>query len=294
VVAWSFTAPESIDRLRLGDTPVLRLANPLSEEQSVMRPHLLPGLLDAARHNAAHGRPGVALFESAHVYRPAGPLEALDGSPGGTQPAEERHHLGVVVTELAPGTWRRPPAPGDFHAVRALLEGLLDPLGIGWGFEPGSEEPFLHPGRAATVVTEKGEVGWIGELHPGVARAWDLEVAGVFEVDADALAALVPATVAYRDVPAFPAALQDLAVVVADDVPAAAVERAVREGGGELLESVRLFDLYTGEQVGPGRKSLALRLEFRAPDRTLTDQEAAAARERIERAIEGLGGSLRG
>ena len=296
-VSYSFTSPRVLDRLRLGDSPVLRLDNPLSEEQSLMRPLLLPGLLDAARHNAAHGRPRVQLFESAHVYLPAS--TSLDGevvgSPEGRTPADEPHHLAVLLSEAAPGGWRSDPRPADFYAARALLEATMGAAGLDWRAVDGSR-PFLHPGRAASVVAGPDrEIGWVGELHPLVVGEWDLPgpVAG-FELDADAVVELTARrTDAYRDVTGFPAVLQDIAVVVAEKVPAATVVETVRAGGGDLLGSARVFDLYRGEQVGEGNKSLALRLEFRAPDRTLTDDEVAERRAAIERELQAIGGRLR-
>jgi phenylalanyl-tRNA synthetase beta chain len=284
-IAYSFTREQALADLRLGDVPVLRVANPLSEEHRVMRPLLLPGLLDAARHNTAHGRPALTLFESAHVYRMSGDLHAPGPQAGGDEtsaPADERHHLGVVST-----------AKPDFLATKALLEALLASLGVEGWTEPG-ERPFLHPGRSASVLAgDDNKVGWIGELHPAVARAWDLGRAAAFEVDADALAALSPEAEQYRAFPPFPAVTQDIAVVVDEEVPYAEVETLVREGGGELLESVELFDLYRGEQAGEGKKSLALRLAFRAPDRTLTDEDVAALRGAIEERLAEVGGRLR-
>jgi phenylalanyl-tRNA synthetase beta chain len=281
VVTWSFTSPEAIARLRLGDLPLLRIANPLSEEQSVMRPLLLPGLLDAARHNAAHGRPGAALFESAHVYRAAGPLDAPEGSPRGATPADERQHVAVLMDAA------------DFPAARGVLEGLLSSVGVEWSAQP-APRPFLHPGRSASINgTGDRELGWIGELHPLVARDWDLEGAAAFELDLDLVAELAPDVPRFRAFSSFPAVIQDIAVVVDEDVPAADVEGLVRQGAGELLERLRLFDVYRGEQVGEGSKSVALRLEFRAPDRTLTDEEVAELRATIERQLEGIGGRLR-
>ncbi|MEA2330859.1 MAG: phenylalanyl-tRNA synthetase beta chain [Thermoleophilaceae bacterium] len=295
-IAYSFTSPRAIERLRLADEPVLRLENPLSEDQSVLRPLLLPGLLDAARHNAAHGRAGLALFESAHVYRPAGPFgEPGPGSPEGATPAQERHHLGVVQTQAAPGGWRSAARPADFFTTRALLEAVLAAAGLEWRAD-AEARPFLHPGRAAVVVAGDAErqIGWVGELHPLIAREWDLTgpVAG-FEIDMDAVVELADAEPAYRDVTSFPAVLQDIAVVVGEDVPAASVLAAVRAGGAPLLDAVEIFDVYRGEQVEAGEKSLALRLSFRAPDRTLTDAEVAERRAAIEAALAELGGRLR-
>ncbi len=296
-VSYSFTSPAAIERLRLDGVPLLRLDNPLSEDQSVMRPLLLPGLLDAARHNAAHGRPGVRLFESAHVYRPSEPLDAAPAeAPGGRFPALERHHLAVLLTEAAPGGWRSERRPADFFAVRALLEAVLEVAGVDWVAEEGGRS-FLHPGRAASIVARESErkLGWLGELHPLVAREWDVPgPAAGFELDVEAVLEVTAGREdVYRDVTSFPAVLQDIAVVVAEGVPAAEVEEAVRAGGGDLLAGVQVFDLYRGEQAGEGNKSLALRLEFRAPDRTLTDDEVARRREAIERELGEIGGRLR-
>jgi phenylalanyl-tRNA synthetase beta chain len=333
VVAWSFTAPEKLERLRLGDEPALTLANPLSEDQSVMRPLLLPGLLDAARHNVAHGAGEVALFESAHAYRPDGALDAPEGSPRGATPAAERHHVGGLLTQSSPGTWRSAPGAADFYAGKGLVEALIGVCGLGLEVERASL-PFLHPGRCARVLVDRASVaagpvdgfrgprdkpadpskpappagaasgedgegavavGWVGELHPLVARAWDIEAAVAFEVDADLLAELTEGVVAaYEDVTSFPAVLQDIAVVASVEVSAAEVEAAVRRGGGELLASTEVFDVYEGEQVGEGKRSLALRLEFRAGDRTLTEDEVAERREAIEAALGEIGGRIRG
>ncbi len=292
VVAYSFTRPAAIEDLRLGDVPLLRLENPLSEDQSVMRPLLLPGLLDSLAHNAAHDRPNVALFESAHVYRAS---QALDGAepPRGAMAALERHHLGAVLTVAEPGSWRSKRRVADYYAARALVDATMASAGVEWRPAEG-QHPFLHPGRSASVLAADGrELGWIGELHPLVARRWELRAVAAFELDVDALAELAGEPSPYRDVTSFPAVLQDIAVVVPEEVTAAEVQRAVRAGGGELLVRSEVFDLYRGEQAGEGNKSLALRLEFRAPDRTLTDDEVGERRAAIERELAGIGGRLR-
>jgi phenylalanyl-tRNA synthetase beta chain len=302
-ISYSFTSPETLARLRITGVEPLRIENPLSEDLSVLRPLLLPGLLDAARHNAAHGRSGVALFESAHTYLPAGPLEpAPDGSPGGATPANERHHLAALLTESGPAGWRTPTRPADFYAGKALLEALLEAAGIAeWRAEApraaaGGPRPFLHPGRQAAVVTGEGvELGWIGEVHPLVLREWELQgPVAAFELDAGLLHELTAGRIStYSDVTSFPAVLQDIAVTVPDDVSAARLAEVVRAGAGDLLADLRVFDLYRGEQVGEGNKSLALRLEFRAPDRTLTDEEVAERRAAIEEELDSIGGRLR-
>jgi phenylalanyl-tRNA synthetase beta chain len=301
IVGWSFTDPGEAERLRIpaGDPRAegIAISNPLSEDQSVMRTNLLGSLLDAARRNLSRDAEQVALFESGRVYLSG---KAGDGPLGGTfagkQPAPyaEPQRLGcLVVGPLTPRSWRGGGEPADFFAVKGVLEGLAARLGVPLAFESG-EEPFLHPGRSAKVLVGGLDAGWIGELHPLVCRQWDLDSAVGLEAG---MSALVDAASAgeetFEDVTAFPAVLQDLAVVVPDDVPAAQVRGAVLAGGGELLRAAEVFDLYAGEQLGEGRKSLALRLEFRAEDRTLTDEEVAAKREAIAAELSEIGGSLR-
>jgi phenylalanyl-tRNA synthetase beta chain len=296
-ISYSFTSRAALGRLRLPDQETLRIENPLSEDLSVMRPLLLPGLLDAARHNVAHGRAGVALFESGHVYLPAGPLEPPpEGSLAGATPASETKHLAALLTEAAPGGWRTPARAADFYAAKALLEAVLEAAGVEWRAKPAAALPFLHPGTAASIVTSDGvELGWLGELHPLVLRQWELQgPVAAFELNVDLVHELTQGRVAtYSDVTSFPAVLQDIAVTVPEDVPAARLAEAVSAGAGELLTSLEVFDLYHGEQVGEGNKSLALRLEFRAPDRTLTDDEVAERRAAIEKELESIGGRLR-
>ncbi len=235
-ISYSFTSPDALRRLRLTDAEPLRIENPLSEELSVMRPLLLPGLLDAARHNAAHGRAGVALFESAHAYLPAGPLEPVaEGSPGGATPADEHHRLAALLTETRPHGWRTPAGTADFYAAKALLEAVLEAAGIeGWRLDEGGR-PFLHPGRAAAVVTAEGaELGWIGELHPLVLREWELQgTVAAFELEVDLIHELTAGRIAtYSDVTSFPAVLQDIAVIVPEDVPRRAAGRGGPRGRG--------------------------------------------------------------
>jgi phenylalanyl-tRNA synthetase beta chain len=287
-VGWSFTDPGLGDRLRLEpDDPrrsFVTLENPMSEDQSVLRTTLAGALLDVARHNVARGRADLALFESGTVYRATG--EKL--------PHEHRALGGILTGRLHPQTWgtAEPPRAG-FFAAKGLLGAALDAVRVTWWVEPATE-PFLHPGRTARIRAAGEDVGWIGELHPIVARTWDLDAAALFEVDLDRVLGHADAVPQYVDLTSFPALHLDLSVALPEDVPAATVLHTVREAGGTLLSDVRVFDLYHGAQVGEGRKSLALALSFRAPDRTLTDEDVAPLRDRIVEALrEALGGELR-
>ncbi|HEV3000492.1 MAG TPA: phenylalanine--tRNA ligase subunit beta [Solirubrobacteraceae bacterium] len=278
VVGWSFTEPGVADRLRLPDGDPRRrfvaLENPMSEDQSVLRTTLLGSLLDAARHNAARGRPDLALFESGAIYLDA---EAGGIATGATAVARrgrfeglplEAHALGALLTgRVLPESWRsRDAATWDFHAAKAVLGAVLDTLRIPWDVRPPGH-PFLHPGRAARVFSGETELGWIGEVHPLVARAWDLDGAvAAFEVDLGLAIEQAPRELPFTPFATFPPVRRDLAVVVPQGVTSAQVLAVVREAGRP--EEASVFDVY-GD-------SLAMHLAFRAPDRTLTDEEADA------------------
>ena len=272
VVGWSLAHPALAERLRLdAEDPrrrAVRIENPMAEDQSVLRTTLLGSLLEVARHNAARGREELRLFESGAVYTTS------DG-----ELPRERRHLGALLSgPLRPPSWREPEPPAaDFFAVKAVLEALGETLRTPLELAPAAE-PFLHPGRAAAISAEGTAIGWLGEIHPLVAERWDLAGLAAFELDLDALAAPPPAL--YEDVTSFPAVRQDLAVALAEEVPAGRVLAAAR-AASRLLAAVEVFDVYRGAQVGEGKVSLALRLAFWAPDRTLTDEDAARERERI-------------
>ena len=297
IVGWSFTEPGLLDRLRIPEghpmRQVVALENPLSEDQSIMRPTLLGSLLDAARHNVSRNRPDIAIFESGTVYRRRGDAGA------GTYPAEEHHALGALLGgALAPRSWRGQAGEADFFAAKGLLGGLLERFGVHWSVK-AQQWPFLHPGRSAAVMargpaSEPVLLGFVGELHPLVSGAWDLERTAAFAIDLGKLAAVTPEVVSFSPFGAFPVLRQDLAVTMPLEVAARDVLHAVRRAGGEMLDQAEIFDVYSGAQVGEGRRSLALSLSFRSLERTLTDEDVAPVRAALVAALAGLGGELRG
>jgi phenylalanyl-tRNA synthetase beta chain len=320
VVGWTFTAPTLHNRLRLSEDDLRRrapvLENPLSEDQSLLRTTLLGSLLDVAAHNSARGMSDLRLFEVGTLFVLDGNTKAADDGAGAADQAggtgantqrtgsergvretgvREQRALSVLLSgRVAPATWGTPnPAKADLFAVKGVLEALGDALRVQFECRPAAQ-PFLHPGRSAAVVCGGEELGWIGELHPLVAREWDLDGAAVMELELDRLLEIAAAQSTYRDVISYPALRQDLAVVLPEQVPAAQVLEVVREAARKLLHEVSVFDVYSGPQVGEGKRSLALSLAFRAPDRTLTDEDIAPVRARIVAALGGLGGELRG
>jgi phenylalanyl-tRNA synthetase beta chain len=286
IVGWSFEGAETAERLRLGARPFVELENPMSSDQSRLRTTLLGSLLEVGQRNRSRGAGALRLFEAGAVY-----LARTDGPP------DEPHHLAAVLSgAVRPPTWRHadPPA-ADFFAAKGVLAGLLDGLHAEWAVTPADEpEPFLHPGRAAQVTVGGTPAGWIGEIHPSVAAHWDWpDPIAAFEIDFDVVAAALRGHItSYADLTSFPEVREDLAVIVSDAVTAAQVLDVVRQAGGALLAGADVFDVYRDEQrIGAGRVSLALRLRFRAPDRTLTDEEVATRRRKIAAA---LGSQLEG
>jgi phenylalanyl-tRNA synthetase beta chain len=303
IVTLSLSDPGLPGRLRLGGEDrrgaPIRVSNPLSLDHSELRSTLLGSLLVVAKYNLARGADRVALSETGRSYlargeSPAGGVLGGDFAGERPPPAFEQQWIAALASgTLAPPSWDSEARPADFFAIKGVLEALAGQLGVELELEP-DPQPFLHPGRSARVLVGGAEAGWLGEVHPLVCREWDLEAAAGFQVSLAELAAASPyGREAYEDVTTYPAVYQDLAIVVDEEVPATVVRRAVTGAGGELLRSAAVFDLYRGEQVGEGRKSLALRLEFRAPDRTLTDAEVTERRDAIKQALAEIGGSLR-
>jgi phenylalanyl-tRNA synthetase beta chain len=272
-VTVAFTDETLADRLRLPPghprREAVRVANPMGADQALLRTVLFPGLLASARRNLDAGRDRVALFEVARVVLPA--------------PGEELPHQPVRVAGMIAGR------DAGYYQMKGVAEALERALRVQLEVA-ASTEPFLHPGRSARL----GAGGALGEIHPLVAREFGVEEqVSMFEIDLVELGTPDP-TPLYRDVVTYPPVRQDIAVVVASEVTAAEVLAVVRAAGGELLAEADVFDTYRGEQVGKGRQSVAVHLQFRAADRTLTDAEADAAREAIVAALrERLGGELR-
>jgi phenylalanyl-tRNA synthetase beta chain len=295
VIGFPFVGEADLDALGIAPDDerrrVLRLANPLSTEEPAMTTTLLPGMLRAAARNVGRGTADLALFETATVTLPGRstgtPVLPVDRRPSaeeyealvGGVPAQPLHLAVLAAGDLVPAGWWGEGRPASWSDAVDAVRGVAEALGVALEARPAAVEPW-HPGRCAALVAGGEVVGHAGELHPRVCTTWGVPartVAG--EVDLDRLLALAPEEVAAPTLSHYPVAKEDVAVVVADSVAAADVERALRDGAGELLEGVRLFDVYTGDQVGAGRKSLAFALRFRAPDRTLREGEAAQARD---------------
>jgi phenylalanyl-tRNA synthetase beta chain len=297
--AWGLPA----DDARRKTTQVL---NPLEADRPHLATTLLPGLLEALARNVSRGIVDVALFAVAQVVQPTEQTKGVELIPVNRRPTDDEiagldaslprqpEHVAAVLTGLREprGPWgegRRSEAADAFEAVRIVARAS----GIDVTLRAAQHLPW-HPGRCAEVLVGETVVGYAGQLHPAVIERCGLPKGTcAVELNLDAIP-IVDAFPAPRVSP-FPAVFQDVSLVVDADVPAQTVAGAVREGAGELLEDVRLFDVYTGPQVGENRKSLTFALRFRAADRTLTEDEASAARDAaVQRAAERVGATLRG
>ncbi|MFL6157814.1 MAG: phenylalanine--tRNA ligase subunit beta, partial [Marmoricola sp.] len=298
VLTFPFVGAEAFDALGIAADDVrrtaLRLANPLSAEAPLMTTTLLPGMLETVARNVGRGASDVALFEAAPVTLPhvgrVAPILPVDRRPTADEwadlnaalPDQPLHLALALCGDRDPSGWwgaGRPVAWAD--AVEGVRE-VASALGVELEVRAADQAPW-HPGRCAEllVVTGTGTVGigFAGELHPRVCTATGVPArTAVAEVDLSVLLAHAVVIAPAPRFSSFPVAKEDVALLVALDVPAESVAATLREGAGPLCESVRLFDVYTGEQVGKGSRSLAFALRFRAPDRTLTEAETAEAR----------------
>jgi len=312
VLAYPFISAEDFDRLRLpaddARRRAARLSNPLAEDEPLMRTTLLPGLLKILVRNVGRGFADVALFETGAVYRPrenapaTAPVLGVDRRPTAEElasidealPDQPVRAAVVLAGEFERSGWwgagRQASWADTVQAARLVAGEARLELAV----TADQHEPW-HPGRCAALYVGDTLVGHAGELHPRVVEAYGLPPrTAAMELDLTRLETAMPGPVQTPAISAYPVATQDVALIVPDFTPVADVQAALRDGAGELLESVRLFDVYTGEQVGEGNKSLAYTLRFRAPERTLTVEETTAARDAaVALAADRVGAQLR-
>jgi phenylalanyl-tRNA synthetase beta chain len=297
VLSFSFASIADLDAMGVPSDDQRRrlnkIVNPLSEASPYLRTSLLPGLFAAAVRNLSRGNDDLALFEAGSVFFADDPQTAAPRPPVTQRPSAEEltaidralgqqpRHLSAVLTgQWQPDSWEGPGVTAGWQQAIAFVEAAGLAIGLRLA-RRAAERPPWHPGRCAEFTLPTGEgIGYAGELHPEVCTAFGLPArTAAAEVDLDALIAGAPTMGDIPTISGFPVAKEDVALIVDEDIPAAAVERALRAGAGPLLESIWLFDIYTGPQIGKAKKSLAYALRFRAADRTLTDAEAAEARD---------------
>jgi phenylalanyl-tRNA synthetase beta chain len=278
VVNFSFFGADLLDKLLLAEDDfrrqTIRLLNPLSDDLAVMRTTLLPGLLQSAERNLSRRSLNLRLFELRRVYHPV----------AGQELAYEPLHLGGLLTgRRHPEGWNHEAAVTDFFDMKGVLENVFDEFRVkGVIYAAGNPEPFYHPGKACTLMVGSEIIGSCGELHPDVLERFVIEQPVYYlDLDFEKLVKLCGASIAVVPPSRYPDTFRDIALLVDDTLPAATVLETIRGQKIKELEGVELFDLYTGSGIPEGKKSIAVRVRYRAPDRTLTDDEVTPLHGRI-------------
>lgn len=280
-MTYSFEGPKVYDKLLVPQDDKLRenvvISNPLGEDYSVMRTSPLHGMLSSLSTNYNRRNKEVRLYEIANIYLP----KALPV----TELPDER-------TQLSLGMY----GCGDFFDLKGVVEEFLEKAGLKAmkEYDPNAGKSFLHPGRQANIVYEGQVIGYLGEIHPDVADNYAIgERAYVAVVDIPTVVEKADFNVKYKGIAKYPAMTRDISMVMKKDILVGQVEEIIRKKGGKLLESYHLFDVYEGEQIEAGYKSVAYSITFRAKDRTLEDKEVTAAMDKILSALKELGIQLR-
>jgi len=288
VVNYSFINPKDFDRLLLpADSPlrnVVKIANPLSEEQSVMRSLLLPGLLETIKRNLARKNQDLAFFEMGQVFIPTNELLPL-----------EKLYLGAIVTGKSELNWLKQQVELDFFFLKGIMEDLLQELGISDYEFKETQNPSYHPGRTASLWARGQMIAVIGELHPLVLENYDIkERASALELDVEKLFTLLGAASKMESISRYPAVERDIAILLDQEIKASQVLSVIKGMNNPLLYDLKLFDLYSGTQVTKGQKSVAFKAIFQSAERTLTDAEVNHSMDSIlEQLKKQLGAVLR-
>lgn len=279
VISYALTEPARETALGHTDANYVRLLNPISSERVVMRRTMLSGVLEAAATNLKH-TDDVRLFEIGSVYIP---------KDGEKLPDEPRRLAILIAGKRQPEFWgdgvNSKPAAVDFFDLKGIVETLVGDLHLpGITFRPAAQTPYLHPGRSAELLIGDKSAGSFGEMHPRTVEHYKLGHRAILvgEFDLGLILSAIPARFMYAPLSVFPAALRDIAIIVDDAITSERVVAEIRAAGAELLRGVRLFDLYRGESIPAGKKSLAYALTYQADDRTLTDKEVDKAHKKIE------------
>ena len=289
-MTYSFADPHELEQLRMSTEGMgvpVELLNPLNAEQSVMRQSIIPGLMRSVAYNQSRGVHNVQLYETGVVFF---------GAEGHKKPKERQRLAAVMAGGMGDDAWNRKTVAFDFFDGKGVIENLIRELAIPksrFKALSAEEAPHLQPGRAAQVLSGGTVLGWVGEIHPMAAEAFEAQAPIVaFELDLDALIKAARPARDYVDVPVFPAVTMDVAFVVDEEVTHEKLSRCIGSAGGKLLSSAQLFDVYRDEKrVGAGKKSMAYALEYRAADRTLTTEEVDKQHARLIKKVCGATGA---
>ncbi|PKH11441.1 phenylalanine--tRNA ligase subunit beta [Planomicrobium sp. MB-3u-38] len=279
---YSLTSEKSATQFAMKQTELTRLLMPMSEERSTLRQSILPHLLESVSYNTARRTDSVALYETGSVF-----LKGHD------ELLNEEEHLAAAITGLwLDNSWQGEKKAVDFFVLKGIVEGLAAKLDIELEFERG-EMDGLHPGRTAFITLDGRRIGIIGQLHPNEQKARDLKTTIVMELNLAELFKEQTEPLVYTQVPRYPSITRDVALVLSKIVEAGTIEKLIRSAGGKLLKEVSVFDLYEGDNLEAGKKSVAFSLTYFDPEKTLTDEEVTAVHEKVVGALKESGAELR-
>lgn len=289
-MTYSFAAADDVEKLRMNEEGLgeaAELINPMNAEQSCMRRTIVPGLLRSVAYNQSRGVSNIQLYEIGTVF---------SAREGAAQPKERRKLAGVLAGAMGPAAWNNAPVAFDFFDGKGVLESIARELAlpkVRFKALSAEEAPHLQPGRAAQMLSGGDVVGWVGEIHPLAADAFEAAAPVVaFELDMTVLERAARPARDYVDVPQFPAVARDAAFVVDESVTNEKLMQCMTSAGGKLLEGVQLFDVYRDEErIGAGKKSMAYSLTYRAADRTLTSEEVDKAHDRLVKKVSNATGA---
>jgi phenylalanyl-tRNA synthetase beta chain len=286
-ITYSLTSEEKATKFAIETAEPIRLAMPMSEERSVLRQSLIPHLLEVVSYNRARQIENVAVYETGAVYLAKDAHEL---------PEEKERLAGAVTGVWHAHLWQGEKKVVDFYVVKGILDGLFQLLGLTNRIEyKQAKRDGMHPGRTADILLDGNSIGFVGQLHPNVLKENDLKETYVFELALSDLLNAEVEDIRYSQIPRFPSMTRDIALVVDKAVIAGDLQKTIVEAGGELLKEVAIFDVYEGDRLPEGKKSIAFSLRYFDPERTLTDEEVTEVHEKVIQAVEQqFGATLRG
>lgn len=277
-ISYVLTTPEKAARFMMRGSEPTQLDMPMSEEHSTLRMNMLSGLLDDVQYNVAHNNYNVGLYETGRVfYREAGE----------ERPSEQEHLAGVITGAVRTKDWQANEQPVDFYTLKGILEELFQTYGLVEEIAYVQETKYadMHPGRTASITLSGEEIGFIGQIHPTIAKELDLKETYAFEINFDAIVAAEKEPTVYQMISKYPGMTRDVALLVEDTVTNQQILDIIQDKGGKYLHHVRLFDLYQGEHIAEGKKSMAYTLSYLNPGATLVEEEVTKSFETVKQAL---------
>ncbi len=286
-ITYALTSDKKVQQFALEKRNPVRLAMPMSEERALLRQSIIPQLLEVVKYNAARQNDSLAVYETGVVF-----LETEQNQ----LPEEREHVAGAITGSWVSHAWQGEKKPVDFFVLKGVLEGLFLKLGVSTDIEfaRGVMEG-MHPGRTAEILFNGESIGFAGQVHPQIQNELDLKETYVFELDLSKLLATEVKELQYTTIPRFPSVTRDIALVVDKTILAGDIQKVIVEAGGSLLKDVQVFDLYEGDKMEEGKKSIAYSLKYFDPEQTLTDEMITKAHDKVLEAVkEKAGAMLRG